>query len=81
MKKDIKIGYRELDAKGKFIRTIWGGALALAFLYWVVAAAEAHRDFDNVFLRVWFPLIATLLVIGDMVHSYRKWKKEEKSKQ
>lgn len=77
MKKEYKIFYWELDAKGKFIRTLWGGPLALAFLYWALAGLEGHPDFDNVYIRAWLPVIATLIVLVDLVYLYRKWKKEE----
>ena len=81
IKKEIKIGYGELDARGKFIRTLWGGPLILAFLYWAVAEAKGHPDFDNVYFRFWIPFIATLATLGDIVYEYLKWKKDEKSKQ
>ncbi|MET3574528.1 hypothetical protein ACFFIY_13640 [Bhargavaea ullalensis] len=84
MKGDFKIRYRDLDTKDKFIRSIWGGAFSLAFLYWVISVAtgvEGNRDFDNVYIKVWLPLVATFIVVGDVVYMYTKWKKEEKSKQ
>ncbi|KZE37185.1 hypothetical protein AV656_11435 [Bhargavaea cecembensis] len=81
MKKEYKIFYWELDARGKFIRSLWGHPLALAFLYWAISLPSERPIFDTVFMKVWLPLIATLVVLVDLVYLYRKWKKEEESKQ
>ncbi|EMR07222.1 hypothetical protein C772_00867 [Bhargavaea cecembensis DSE10] len=76
MKKEYKIFYWELDAKGKFIRSLWSGFLALLFLYWAVWFVPAHPAFDNEFFKLWVPIVFTLLYFASLVYKYRKWKKE-----
>lgn len=80
LKGDIKIWYRNLDAKGKFIRSLWGGALALLFLYLVVWFAPLRPSFDNGLIKMWIPLVGTMLIVIDLAFTYTKWKREEKSK-
>lgn len=61
--------YWNLDNKGKFIRSLWSGALALIFLY-LVAWSYA----DNFVMKIGIPIILTLLYVVGVFYRYRKWK-------
>lgn len=61
--------YWNLDNRGKLIRSLWTGALALIFLY-VIAWYYA----DNFAMSIGVPIILTLLYVVDLFYRYRKWK-------
>lgn len=65
----MKFFYWDLDDKGKFIRSLWTGALALIFLYVVV-----WYYVDDLATRIGVPIVSTLLYVVGLLFQYRKWK-------
>ena len=66
---NVNFFFWNLDNRGKFIRSLWSGALALLFLYGVVWFYA-----ENFGMRLGVPITLTLLYIVDVLYRYRKWK-------
>ncbi len=68
----MKIFYWNLSDKEKFIRSLWGGVLALLLLYFAAYMYEG-----DTFVKIYLPIIVTLCMLISLVYKYRKYKKTE----
>ena len=67
----MKIFYWKLNKKGKFLRSLWVGLLALLFLYVV-----SWYYVDDLTIKIALPIAFTILYVIDLFYRYRKMKKE-----
>ena len=67
----MKILFWELNAKGKFTRTVWFGTLCLAIIY----AGTIYAEFS------WtLTIIATIVYVMNVGYLYRKMKQDKQNK-
>lgn len=66
----MKFFYWNLDNKGKFIRALWTGLLALLFLYVVV-----WYFVDDLTVKIALPIILTTLYVFGLFYRFNKMKK------
>ncbi len=66
----MRFFYWNLDGKGKFIRSLWTGLLALLVLYVVVWYCV-----DDLTIKIGLPITLTILYIAGLFYRYRKLKK------
>ncbi|TSI02539.1 hypothetical protein [Lysinibacillus sp. BW-2-10] len=69
----MKLFFWQLNAKEKFFRSLWGGLLAFPFLYFV---CWFFVD-DSILLKIWTPMILTLLYFLELLFRYLRWKKSK----
>ena len=63
----MKFFFWELDNKGKFIRALWTGLLALVFLYGV-----CWYFVDDLLIKTVIPFALTIIFITDLALRYKK---------
>ncbi|MFC7686113.1 hypothetical protein [Ureibacillus sp. GCM10028918] len=63
--------YWNLNEKEGFFRSLWTGLLALILLYFI---CWFFVD-DFILLKIWLPIVFTLLYVLDLLVKYRRWKK------
>lgn len=71
----MKFFYWNLSDREKFIRSLWTGIFALLFLYFAAYTYEG-----SLFVKLYLPIIATILMLLSLVYKYRKYKKTEQLK-
>lgn len=70
----MKIFFKHLNYKEKFIRALWTGLLALLFLYVVV-----WNVVDDLTLKIVLPLAVTVVYLTDLLIRYNRWKRNVES--
>ncbi|WP_341963413.1 hypothetical protein NM897_16810 (plasmid) [Planococcus maritimus] len=66
----MKFFYWNLSDREKFVRSLWTGVLVLVFLYFAAYMYEGGS-----FVKLYLPIIVTIVMLISLVFKYRKYKK------